>query len=201
MRKNINSLRRSIERQNKKLMKQKQKLSESQQQRNVVTETLIKVMEKMKSTQSQTEELVRAKEELENVLKLKEMEIEVLKESTKKEKEHFLTLRKRELVDYQMKLDAMVHELKVEKQKSSCLQEELQKLMVELTEKSVEVRLLRQAEEKLIFQLELERERADILAKEMTLITTSHASCIVGTEVCFYSIVIPILYILITNYS
>lgn len=176
MKKSINGLRRSIESQKKKLMKQKQELKESEQHRCAVIEMLSKVVEKMESAKSQTEELICAELELENALKLKEMEIEVLKESTRKEKEYFLTLRSKEAMDCQVKLDAIVHELEEEKQKSSCLQEQLQKLTVELTEKSVEVRLLRQAEEKLNFQIRLERERADMLAKEMTEIAFSHAN-------------------------
>ena len=169
-----------------KLDQKEKKLHQSQLARERLTLRMTKIRKEMKSAQSKIDGLLWEKKELEQMLKQRELEIELLKLklSTMREKQHYLiTAKEQEVSQYQKQLDFVKQELEAERTKMTPLQEELQRKTAELLEKSVEIQFLREARDRADSQLKMEKESAELKSKEVTAATISHAVLVAELKV------------------
>ena len=139
------------------------------------------IRKRMESAQSKIDGLLQEKHELEQVLKKKDVEIEVLKLTMKDKEQHLVTAKEQEAAQYQKQLDFVKQELEAERKKMTPLQEELQRKTAELTKKSIKIGRLKEARDIANSQLKMEKERAELKSKELTAAAISHA--IFKTEV------------------
>ena len=171
----VDELRKNIKSIQLKLRKQEQVLNEAEQNGVGVQKQLIYTKEKMSSCNSRTEELTEQEIELEKTLKFREVEIEILKDSARKERAYLIALREEEFATYQKELDSVKQELEEKRKEIPGLKEEVQRLLLELAKKSEEIRHLRSAREETNSQLRIERERVEMKANELTAAAVSHA--------------------------
>ena len=171
----VDELERNIKGKVLKLRKQQEKLSEAEHDGDAVRRRLENVKERISGCHSRIEALIEEKIELEEMLKLREAEIEILKESKRKERACLIALREEEVTEYQRKLASVKQQLKEEREKIPPLKEEIQQLLVELAKKSEEIRHLMSAKEETQSQLKMERERVEMKTKELTAAAVSKA--------------------------
>ena len=171
----VDELRRNIKSIDLKLRTQEQVLKETEQNGLGVRNQLINVKERMSSHHNRTEELMEQEMELEKALKFREVEIEILKDSARKERAYLIALREEEFAKYQKELDLVKEELEEKRQEIPGLKEEIQRLLVELAKKSEEIQHLRNAREETHTQLKMERERVEMKTNELTAAAVSHA--------------------------
>lgn len=170
----VDELGRSIKRIDLKLRKQDEVLKKAEQHGYVTRKRLINVKEMMNSYQCRAEELMEEEMELEKALRFREAEIEILKNSARKERAYLIALREEEVTEYQKELELVKQELEKKRQKIPLLKEEIQQLLLELAKKSEEIRHLQGTREETNFQLKIERERVEMKAKELTAAVVSH---------------------------
>lgn len=171
----VDELRRSIKNKDQELIKQKKELKESEHDGDAIRTKLKAVKERMSGHHIRVEELIEEKIELEEALKLKTVEVDILKESARKERAHFIALREKEAYEYRKRLESVKRELKKERQKIPPLKEEIEQLLVKLAKQSVENRHLRNACEETNSQLTVERERVEMKTNELKARAVSHA--------------------------
>ena len=196
----------------KEELDQKEKeLCQSQLEKGMLTYQMTEIRKEMETAQSKIDGLLQEKNELEQMLKQRELQIELLKLnlstmrekeemklSTMREKQHYLITAKeqevfqyqkqldskeQEVSQYQKQLDFVKQELEDERKKMTPLQEELQRKTVELTEKSVEIQFLREARDSANSQLKMEKEKAELQSKEVTAAAISHAVLVAELKV------------------
>ena len=171
----MEKLRAKVRSKKEKLGQKEKELHQSQLEKEMLTYQMTEIRKGMETAQSRIDELLQEKDELEQLLKRKEVEIEVLK-LTMREKEHYLiTAKEQEVTHYHKQLESVKQQLETERKGMTPLQEELQRKTAELTEKSVEIRFLREARDSANSQLKMEKERAEMKSKELTAATISHA--------------------------
>ena len=171
----VDELRENIKSKGLKLKKQQEQLEEAELCGGAIRKRLTDAMKKMSGHQSKSEKLMHDKAQLEEALRLREVEIEILQDSRRKERAYLIALREKEVAEYQEKLLSVKQELEDERQKIAPLKEEIQQLLVELAKKSEEIRHLRNAREETNSQLKMERERVEMKTKELTAAAVSHA--------------------------
>ena len=182
----------------KEELDQKEKeLCQSQLEKGILTYQITEVRNEMETAQSKIDGLLQEKNKLEQMLKQRELQIELLKLnlstmrekeemklSTMREKQHYLiTAKEQEVSQYQKQLDFVKQALEDERKKMTPLQEELQRKTVELTEKSVEIQFLREARDSANSQLKMEKEKAELQSKEVTAAAISHAVLVAELKV------------------
>ena len=171
----MEKLRAKVRSKKEKLGQKEKELHQSQLEKEMLTYQMTEIRKGVETAQSGIDELLQEKDELEQLLKRKEVEIEVLK-LTMREKEHYLiTTKEQEVTHYHKQLESVKQQLATERKGMTPLQEELQRKTAKLTEKSVEIRFLREARDSANSQLKMEKERAEMKSKELTAATTSHA--------------------------
>ena len=171
----LDELRRSIKSKDLELVKQQVVLREAEYAGYAIRQRLTCAKERMNGLHSIIEELTEKKMEFEKALKLREAEIEILRESSRKERACLIALREEEVAAYQKKLDSVKWELEEERQKILPLREEIQQLIGELAKKSEENCHLRKVWEETNSQLKMERERVEMKTKELTAAAVSTA--------------------------
>ena len=181
----VDELRRNIKSKCLKLKKQQEELEEAELYEGVIRKRLTDVMKRMSSHQSKLENLMHDKAQLEEALRLREVEIEMLQDSRKKERAYLIALREEEVVEYQEKLDSVKQQLEEERQKIPPLKEEIQQLLVELARKSEEICHLRNAKEETNSQLKMKRDTVEMKTKELTAAAVSHAVHMKEVQVSF----------------
>jgi len=175
LRESVDELKRSIKSKDQELVKQQVALKKAEDDRDAIRQSLTCAKEEMNGIHSRIEELMEEKVEVEKALKLREAEIEILKESARRERACLIALREEEVAEYQKKLDSVEQKLKEERQKIPPLREEIQQLTVELAKKSEENGHLRNVWEETNSQLKMERERVEMRTKELTAAAVSNA--------------------------
>ena len=174
----MEELRAKVRAKKEKLSIKEEELHQSQLERKMLEYKMTEIRKGMESTQNKIDVLLQEKSELEQILKQRETELEVLKLklSTMREKErHLITTKEQEVAQYRKQLDSVKQELEAERKKMTPLQEELQRKTAELTEKSIEIRFLKEARDSANSQLKMEKERAELKSKELTAAAISHA--------------------------
>lgn len=141
----------------------------------------------MSDHHSRIEALIEEKMKLEEALKLREADIEILKESRKKERAYLIALRKEEVAEYQQKLASFKQEFEEERQKIPPLEVEIQQLLAELARKSEEICRIRSASEETKSQLKMEREKVEMKTRELAAAAVSHAVHMKEVQVSFSS--------------
>ena len=168
-------LRMSIRSKCLQLKRQQEELKESEVCGGAIRKRLTDVMKRVTSHQDKSEKLMHDKAALEEALRLREVEIEILQDSRRKERSYLIALREEEVAEYRKQLDSVQRELKEEREKIPPLKEEIQQLLVELAKKSEEIRHLMSAKEETQSQLKLERERVEMKTNELTAAAVSKA--------------------------
>ena len=171
----MDELRKSIKSKDQELVKQQMALKKAEDDGDAIRQSLTCAKEEMNGLHSRIEELKEQKTKVEEALNLREAEIEILKESSRKERACLIALREEEVAAYQNKLDSVKQKLKEERQKIPPLREEIQQLTVELARKSEENCHLRNVWEETNSQLKMERERVEMRTKELTAAAVSNA--------------------------
>ena len=171
----VDELRRSIESKDLDLDKQQKVLKKAEHDGDTIRRRLTNAKESMKGHYSRIEEHIEQKMELEKALKLREAEIEILKECARKERAELIALREEEVAEYQEKLESVKQELEEEREKIPPLKEEIQKLLVELARESEEICHLRNSWEETRSQLKMEREKVEMNTKQLTAAAVSYA--------------------------
>ena len=172
--KTVDELRENIKSTDLKLREQEHVLKEAEQDEDVSRQRLMNRKERMNSHHTRIKQLIEEKIQLEGDLKLREAEIEILKDSARKERECLIALREEEVAEYQTKLTSVEQELEEERQKIPPLKEVIQQLLEELMKKSKEVCHLRNASEETKSQLKMEREKVEMKTKELAAAAVSH---------------------------
>ena len=171
----MDELRMSIRSKGLKLKRQQEELKEAELCGSTIRKRLTDVMKRVTSHQDRSEKLTQEKAGLEEALRLREVELEILQDSRRKERAYLIALREEEVAEYQKKLESVKHELEEEKQKIPPLKEDIQKMLVKLARKSEEIQHLRNAKEETTSQLKMERERVELKTKELTAAAVSKA--------------------------
>ena len=160
------------------LDQKEEKLQQSHLKKETLTYEMSDIRKGIESAQS-IEGLLQEKNELEQMLKQREEEVKTLKLKlcTMGEREQHLTItaKQQEAARYQRKLDSVKKKLKAERKRITALQEELQEKTAQLKEKSVEIQFLREARDSANFQLRMEKEKAELLSKQLTAAAISDA--------------------------
>ena len=139
----------------------------------------------------------------EKSLLLREKEIEIMKQSSAKDKaqlQEIISLREREISDLKTKLPEVREELGRE---TSSLKEQYQKVTLELASKSTEIKLLREAREEMKLSLDIEKKRYDNVVMQQTAANTSTDSYKQEVEVLYrqeWHDNILVVYVQFTNY-
>lgn len=152
------------------LAQQEQALKQADLDRKTIELKYSCISQEMKRALSHTESLIQEKNELKKALQLKEEEIKVLRPAREKSAhlKEIITIREKELSECKTQLESTERQLARERWKVSPLQQELQRAREELAEKSGELRQLRESKEETSTQLRMEKERVDVLLKQMT---------------------------------
>ena len=179
LRERAHEWRANIKTKKENLDQKEEKLHQSQLKKEMLTHEMSDIRTGIESTQSRIEGLLQEKSELEQTLKQKEEEVKTLKLklSTMGEREQHLTIiaKQQEAARYQKKLDSVRKKLKAERKKITSLQEELQEKTAQLKEKSVEIQFLRESRDSAHLQLRMEKDKAELLSKQLTAAAISDA--------------------------
>ena len=178
LRAEVNELKVNIEHRDQELAWQGQALKQADLDRKTIAQKYSCISQKMKRALSQTESLMKEKNELKKALQLKEEEVMVLRSAQEKSDrlKEIIAIREQELIECKTQLESTEQQLATEREKVSPLQQELQRVREELAEKSGELRQLRESKEETNTQLRMEKERVDMLLKQMTAAGISKAS-------------------------
>lgn len=109
-------------------------------------------------------------DDLERDLKVKEAEIKVLELHNVS-----IITANEQVTEYKKQLESVRLQLEIGQNKMSLLQEKLQRKRVELARKSVEIQFLRKERDSANLQAKIERERADMISRQLAAEATSHA--------------------------
>ena len=172
--KKVDELRKRIKSRDHKLRKQQEELDRAKHDGDVIKEKYTTAKKRMRNLLSKTEELEQEKLKLERDLKFRDDEIEVLKKSTHPERVYFIVLRQDEVAEMQKRVQSVKQELKKETEKIPPLKEEIQSLIVQLAEKSAEICHLRDVWEKTNSQIRMDREKVDMVQREVNAAIVSH---------------------------
>ena len=171
----VDELRRNIKSKSLKLKRQQEEHKKAERCGGAITKSLSDVMKRVSSHQDRLEKLMHDKTQLEEALKIREVEIEILQDSRRKERAYLIALKEEEVAEYQKKLDSVKQELEEERKKIPPLKKEIQELLVEMAQKSEEIHNLRDVMEKTNSQLKMEMERVEMKTRELTATAVSHA--------------------------
>jgi len=141
-----------------------QGLKRAEQERAAIAQGFATIRSKIQNAQRTIAKLLQEKSNLENTLKLRELELQALRQfaTTEMEQEHHVTsLKEKEILDLKKQLETVTEELEKTKPQLPSMHQELQKVVMQLERKSTEVQMLREAKEQLQLQLEMERKRID----------------------------------------
>ena len=167
----VDELRADVQAKDLKCAQAEQDLKESQKKGESLAHEVAEIRERMESAQKRTGALILEKDALERELKMRELEIEILRW-----KNSSTTVPVKEQVDdYKKELESVSQQLDEEKKKNLLLQEELQKKTIELEKKIVETQFLREGRESANFQVKMEQERADMMSRKLAAEAVSHA--------------------------
>ena len=130
---------------------------------------------------------------MENILKLREVEFEVLRQSvtTEMEQQHnVMSLKQKEILDLKQQLQTVTEELQRTKPQVLTMHQKLQSISIKLEGKTTEVQMLRESKEELKLQLEMERKRIDGYLIQQTAAKDSDASYRRQVEVSTNSVIL-----------
>lgn len=162
------------------LVQRVEDLKAAQQEKDTLTHMMTEIREETYSAQKRIEALQQGKDNLEKDLKVKEAEIEVLRLNNSS-----IVTANDQVVDYKKQLQSVRLALETEKKKMFLLQMKLEQKRVDLATKSVEIRFLRKERGWAKLQAKIERERADMISRQLAAEATSHAVHMKEVQVSF----------------
>ena len=177
-----------IDSQDQELAQRDQSLKQAELKRNTISEEFTAVKQKLTESQSRITNLAEEKNDLENTLKLREFEFQIMQQSATQQMEmqrQSISLKEKEIVDLKKRLKTVRKELDETKFYVPALREELQKASQELASKSTKIKLLREAKEEMKLSLDIERERYDNAVMQQTAANTSNDSFKQEVEVLY----------------
>ena len=181
----MNKFRHDIEDKDQELAKKQQALKQAEQWKNTVAKQLVSIQQKTENIRSKALNLLKEKDGLEKSLLLREKEIEIMKLSATKDKaqlQEIISLKEKEIADLKTKLQEVREELGRE---TLSLNEQYQKVTLELASKSTEIKLLREAKEEMKLSLDIERKRYNNVVMQQTAANTSKDSYKQEVEVLY----------------
>ena len=172
----------SITAKDMELAKRTEELSSSQKEKEALTHKMAEIREEIESGQRRIKTLLQEKDALERDLKVREVEIEVLRLKNL----GIATAKEQEIAHYQKQLESIRQELEAERKNVSPLQEELQRKRVEVAEKMKDIQYLTEARDKANCEVEREREKTEQKSKELAAAAMFHAASTVQFQVCWH---------------
>ena len=177
-----------IDSKDQELAQRDQSLKQAELKRKTISEEFTAVKQKLTESQSRIIKLAEEKNDLENTLKLREFEFQIMQQSATQQMEmqrQSISLKEKDIADLKERLKTVRKELDETKFYVPVLREELQKASQELASKSTEIKLLREAKEEMKLSLDIERKRYDNVVMQQTAANTSNDSYKQEVEVLY----------------
>ena len=177
-----------IDSKDQELAQHDQSLKQAELKRKTISEEFTAVKQKLTESQSRITKLAEEKNDLENTLKLREFEFQIMQQSATQQMEmqrQSISLKEKDIADLKERLKTVRKELDETKFYVPALRVELQKASQELASKSTEINLLREAKEEMKLSLDIERKRYDNYVMQQTAANTSTDSYKQEVEVLY----------------
>ena len=177
-----------IDSKDQELAQRDQSLKQAELKRKTISEEFTAVKQKLTESQSRITKLAEEKNDLENTLKLREFEFQIMQQSATQQMEmqrQSISLKEKDIADLKERLKTVRKELDETKFYVPALREELQKASQELASKSTEIKLLRETKEEMKLSLDIERKRYDNVVMQQTAANTSTDSYKQEVEVLY----------------
>ena len=178
-RKRLDEIEENLKAKHQELAQREEDLKIAQQEKDTLIHMMTEIREEIYSAQKRIEALQQEKNNLEKDLKVKEAEMEVLML-----KNFSIVTANDQVVDYQKQLESVKLALETEK-KIFLLQVKLEQKRVDLAKKSVEIRFLRKERDWAKLQAKIEKEKADMISRQLAAEATSHAVHMKEVQVSF----------------
>lgn len=154
----------NIECKGEELRRHLQALEKAEQERRTIVEGFSTIRQKIQKARSRIEQLLQEKNGLEDILKLREHQLQLQKDSATQEKEwhqRHISLQEREISGLKIKLMEVEHELEKTQPQLLSLRKELQDVMLKLSKQSSELQNLQEVKERMKLELKMNRKEFD----------------------------------------